>query len=94
MVVLSVGLESAQDAKDLADKIGFDLDHYRFAATSSFSPVATTKPGVYVCGVLQGPKDIPLSVTEASAAAGAAASKLSGSQTRLSGKKLSRPSVM
>ncbi len=83
MVVLSVGLESSQDAKDLADKIGFDLDHYRFAATSSFSPVATTKPGVYVCGVLQGPKDIPLSVTEASAAAGAAASKLSGSRNTL-----------
>ncbi|MGO9017689.1 MAG: FAD-dependent oxidoreductase, partial [Syntrophobacteraceae bacterium] len=83
MVVLSVGLESSPDANDLAGKIGFDLDHYRFAKTSSFSPVATTKPGVYVCGVLQGPKDIPLSVAEASAAAGAAASKLSGSRNTL-----------
>ncbi len=71
------------DARELADKIGFDLDHYRFARTSSFTPVATTRPGIYVCGVLQGPKDIPLSVMEASAAAGAAASKLSGSRNTL-----------
>ncbi len=83
MVVLSVGLESSPDANGLAEKIGFDLDHYRFAKTSSFTPVATSKPGIYVCGVLQGPKDIPLSVMEASAAAGAAASKLSGSRNTL-----------
>jgi heterodisulfide reductase subunit A len=83
MVVLSVGLESSPDAQDLAGKIGFDLDHYRFAKTSSYTPVATTKPGIYVCGVLQGPKDIPLSVMEASAAAGAAASRLSGSRNTL-----------
>ena len=83
MVVLSVGLESSPDARELADKIGFDLDHYRFAKTSSFTPVAATRPGIYVCGVLQGPKDIPLSVMEASAAAGAAASRLSGSRNTL-----------
>ncbi len=83
MVVLSVGLESSADARELAEKIGFDLDHYKFANTSSFTPVQTSKPGVYVCGVLQGPKDIPLSVMEASAAAGAAASRLSESRNTL-----------
>jgi len=83
MVVLSVGLESSPDARELAGKLNIDLDSYRFAATSSFSPVATSNPGVYVCGVLQGPKDIPLSVMEASAAAGAAASNLSGSRNTL-----------
>ena len=83
MVVLSVGLEAAEDAEELAERLGFDLDHYRFAGTSSFDPVATTRPGVYVCGVLQGPKDIPLSVMEASAAAGAAASKLSDARNTL-----------
>ncbi|MCK7468077.1 MAG: hypothetical protein MZU91_08145 [Desulfosudis oleivorans] len=36
-----------------------------------FMPVATSRPGVYACGVFQGPKDIPGSVAEASAAAGA-----------------------
>ena len=88
MVVLSVGLESSPDANGLAEKIGFDLDHYRFAKTSSFTPVATSKPGIYVCGVMQGPKDIPLSVMEASAAAGAAASRLSGSRNTLVREKL------
>ena len=60
LVVLSVGLEPSADAPDIAAKVGFDLDNYRFAKTSSFAPVETSRSGVYVCGVLQGPKDIPL----------------------------------
>ena len=83
IVVLSVGLEACPDASHFAGIMGFDLDQYRFAKTSSFDPVATTKPGVYVCGVLQGPKDIPLAVMEASAAAGAAASTLSSARNTL-----------
>jgi heterodisulfide reductase subunit A-like polyferredoxin len=39
--------------------------------------VSTSKDGIYVCGAFQGPKDIPQSVTEASAAACAAAMDLS-----------------
>lgn len=76
MVVLSVGLEPSDDVQELAHKLDVELDHYNFAVTSSFTPVATSRPGVYVCGVLQGPKDIPVSVMEASAAAGAAAATL------------------
>lgn len=83
MVVLSVGLESSPEVRELSKSLGFELDHYHFADTSSFAPVATSKPGIYVCGVLQGPKDIPLSVMEASAAAGAAASKLAGARHTL-----------
>ncbi|WP_435051673.1 4Fe-4S binding protein [Desulfoferrobacter suflitae] len=83
MVVLSVGLESSPEMQDLAAALGIELDHYNFAATSSFAPVATSRPGVFVCGVLQGPKDIPLSVMEASAAAGAAASNLSSARHTL-----------
>ena len=83
MVVLSVGLEAAEDAKELAEKMGFELNQYRFAKTSSFTPVATTRPGIYVCGVFQGPKDIPLSVTEASAAACAASIDLVNSRGTL-----------
>ena len=82
MVVLSVGLEAPEDSKALSEKLGFELDNYRFVRTSSFDPVAATRPGIYVCGALQGPKDIPLSVMEASAAAGAAASKLSSASCK------------
>ena len=83
MVVLSVGMEAPPGVIELAEKVGVDLNHYNFAATNSFNPVETSKPGIYACGLLQGPKDIPLSVMEASAAAGAAASRLAGSRHTL-----------
>ncbi len=83
MVVLSVGLETPPEIQELCRTLDIRLDPNRFATTTSFAPVATSKPGIYVCGVLQGPKDIPLSVMEASAAAGAAASKLAGSRHSL-----------
>ncbi|MGB8993352.1 MAG: FAD-dependent oxidoreductase [Desulfobaccales bacterium] len=73
LVVLSVGLESSQDALNLAKTMGIDVKpETRFADTSPFTPVNTNKTGVYVCGVFQAPKDIPQSVMEASAAAAAA----------------------
>jgi heterodisulfide reductase subunit A len=76
LVVLSVALQSARQARALAEKIGVGLDRHQFAATTSFAPVSTSVPGIYVCGVFQGPKDIPASVMEASAAAAAAARAL------------------
>lgn len=80
MVVLSVGMEVSAEATALAGRLGISLNSYRFAETSSFAPVSTSRPGVYVCGVLQGPKDIPFAVAEASAAAGAAAGDLADSR--------------
>ncbi|MBW2142254.1 MAG: FAD-dependent oxidoreductase, partial [Deltaproteobacteria bacterium] len=76
MVVLSHGLEITPETMDLAKRLDVDLDHYNFAQTSSFEPVATSRPGIYACGVMSGPKDIPQSVMEASAAAGAASARL------------------
>ncbi len=73
MVVLSVGLEVSQDALKLAETMKVEIKpETRFAKTGHFTPVDTSKDGVYVCGVFQGPKDIPQSVMEASAAAAAA----------------------
>jgi len=80
MVILSVGLEISNPVKDLAGRLGVDLDDDGFARTDSFSPVSTTVPGIYACGVLSGPKDIPVSVMEASAAAGAATGPLAGAR--------------
>jgi heterodisulfide reductase subunit A len=76
MVILSVGLVVREDTAFLAEKFGISLDKYQFAATSSFAPVETSRPGIYVCGALQGPKDIPYSVMQASAAACAAGTRL------------------
>jgi len=72
MVILSVGLTIPKESKDLANRIGVDLDNYGFVKTQTFTPLETSRPGVYVSGTFQGPKDIPSSVTEASGSAGAA----------------------
>jgi len=72
MVVLSVGLQVTPSTVELAKKLDIDLNKYNFVDSDPFAPVATSRPGVYTCGTLQGPKDIPSSVTEASAAASAA----------------------
>jgi heterodisulfide reductase subunit A-like polyferredoxin len=76
MVVLSVGLSASLKTAEQAKKWGIDLDHYNFASTNSFDPVKTSRPGIYVCGIFQGPKDIPSSVIDSSAAAGVAGSSL------------------
>ena len=72
MVVLSIGMEVAPEAVALAQKLGIELTEGRFCKTETFEPVATSKKGIFVCGAFQGPKDIPQSVVDASAAAGAA----------------------
>jgi heterodisulfide reductase subunit A2 len=70
MVVLSVGLDAPADAKNLADIGGFALNRYDFCRTETFAPLLSSAPGVFVAGAFQGPKDIPESVTQSSAAAG------------------------
>ncbi len=72
MVVLSVGLQVPESISDLSAQLGIELTKDRFVDSDPFAPVETSQPGVYACGVFQGPKDIPDSVTQASAAAGAA----------------------
>ncbi len=76
IVVLSVGLGVNDQAITLAEKLNIRLNHYHFAKTGSFDPVQSSRPGIYVCGAFQGPKDIPTSVIDASAAAGKVGSNL------------------
>jgi len=80
MVVLSVGRTIPDSAVQLAERLNIDLNPYRFAVTDTFAPVSTTRPGIFTCGVFQGPKDIPGSVTEACAAACLAGAELSVSR--------------
>ena len=69
LVVLSVGFEPPRDAEILASDLGIELNEHGFCKTDGLYPVATTRPGVFVCGAFSGPKDIPETVTQASAAA-------------------------
>ncbi len=69
MVVLSTGFRVLQDAKELAGKLGIELNEHDFAKTGAFSPVAASKPGIYICGLFESPKDIPETMVQGSAAA-------------------------
>ena len=69
MVVLSTGFQVSRDTQELAAKLGIDLNKHHFAKTDRFNPVATSKPGIYVCGMFESPKDIPETMVQASAAA-------------------------
>ena len=76
MVVLATGFRVSPEARDLGAKTGIDLNVHGFAKTGSFDPVATSKPGIYVCGLFESPKDIPDTMVQASAAASNAAQDL------------------
>lgn len=79
MVVLALGLEAPKHAHELAEVFGIKLNEHNFTTTDEFTPVTSSHDGIYVCGGFTGPKDIPETVTEASAAAALAANNLSGS---------------
>ena len=83
MVVLSVGLQVPESTVQLAEQLGVELNDSRFAVTHPFAPIETTRPGVYACGALEEPKDIPTSVTQASAAACAAGARLGAARNTL-----------
>ncbi len=87
LVVLSVGLTPSKGAKELAQKLGIQLDSYGFCKTEEFSPLQTSKPGIYVCGAFQGPKDIPETVAQASAAVTCASTLLSDVRATMTKKK-------
>ncbi len=76
MLVLSVGLQPSESSKEVARRVGVKLDASGFIAVDSTRPVQTNRPGVFACGSIAGPKDIPDSIMEASGAASAAAAVL------------------
>ena len=86
MVVLAVGLRTSDESRLLAEKIGVDLNESLFCAATSFEPVQTSRPGIFAAGMFQGPKDIPQTVMEASAAAGASSRLLASARHTLTTK--------
>ena len=69
MVVLATGFRVSEEVRATAVMLGIELNTHNFAKTSSFDPVATSRPGIYVCGMFESPKDIPETMIQASAAA-------------------------
>ena len=87
LVVLSVGLDPSSEVKDLANRLGIELNGYGFCKTDLLSPLSTSRPGIFVCGAFSGPKDIPETVTQASGAAAAAGEVLASARGTLVKKK-------
>ena len=71
MVILSAGLEPRRDAKELARIFGISAsgDGWFIEKHPKLDPVATMTDGVFIAGCAQGPKDIPDTVAQGSAAA-------------------------
>jgi len=87
MVVLAVGIKPSSSTLKTAQIFGVNLDENHFCDTTTFDPVQTSKPGIFVAGAFQAPKDIPQTVMEASAAAGVAVRLLASQRNSLTVKK-------
>jgi heterodisulfide reductase subunit A len=83
MVVLSHGLSSPPSAKQLADTLGVELDRFGFCRSGDFSPLKTSREGIFVSGAFQGPKDIPETVMQSSGAASLSAALLASERGTL-----------
>jgi heterodisulfide reductase subunit A-like polyferredoxin len=83
LVVLSVGMEPGTSVIEGAKQLGIELNEYGFCATDRLSPLSTSRPGVFVAGAFQEPKDIPETVTQASAAASMSMELLATSRNTL-----------
>ena len=76
LVVLSVGLNSTEGNRELAERLSVRIDQHGFCESPAFSPMETSRSGVFSCGVFHAPMDIPDTVTMASGAASLASQLL------------------
>jgi heterodisulfide reductase subunit A len=80
MVVLSVGMTAAGPLKELAAASGISLNAYGFARTDPVNPLYSSREGIFLSGALTGPRDIPETVMQSSAAASLAGELLSAAR--------------
>ena len=83
MVVLAVGYASSPATRQLAKTAGISLNEHGFCDTFSFTPNHTSRNGIFACGPVTDPMDIPETVAGASAAAAHAMSMLADSRGTL-----------
>jgi len=70
MVILAAGLQPRHDAKAVAKLFGISCssDGWLIEKHPKLDPVATMTEGIFIAGCVQGPKDIPGSVSQGAAA--------------------------
>ncbi|HEX7474478.1 MAG TPA: FAD-dependent oxidoreductase, partial [Dehalococcoidales bacterium] len=91
LVVLSVGLVPAKGTRELAEKVGVQVDEFGFCATDELKPNITSRPGIFVAGAFTAPMDIPESVMSASGAACLAGQGIQSSRGTLVSEKVYPP---
>lgn len=69
LVVLAVGIDPKRKVTGNMARLGLEINEYGFCRTGRLTPLNTSRPGVFVAGAFQEPKDIPETVTQAGAAA-------------------------
>ncbi|MEJ2648497.1 MAG: NAD(P)-binding protein [Sedimentisphaerales bacterium] len=87
LIVLAVGMQPSESIVEHASALGLELNGFNFCRTDRFLPLNTSRPGVYVGGAFQEPKDIPETVTQASGAASMAMELLASARNTLVTKK-------
>jgi len=89
MVVLAAGLSPSEGTLSISRTLNIPRDLYGFLQElhPKLKPVQTSRPGIFICGTAQGPKDIPDSVTQAKAAASEAARLLMIGKVLVTGEK-------
>ncbi|HOX38989.1 MAG TPA: CoB--CoM heterodisulfide reductase iron-sulfur subunit A family protein [Candidatus Brocadiia bacterium] len=82
MVVLATAVTPSPGVEKLAQMLGIPYDKYKFLSEAhpKLRPVETVTAGIYLAGCCQGPKDIPLTVAQASGAASKVLALLSRSE--------------
>lgn len=79
MVILSPAMEARADSRQVTTlfRMGCDFDGFFIERHPKLDPVATMTEGIYIAGACQGPKDIPETVVQGSAAAARVAGLIS-----------------
>jgi heterodisulfide reductase subunit A len=72
MVILAPAIVPKNDAMDTSKNLDISIDKYGFfkEQDQNVSSVVSSKPGIFIVGCSQGPKNIQDSVSQASAAVG------------------------
>jgi len=69
LVILSVGLKPNEEISQMMKNLKIRVNKFGFADVDEVNPLKTSRAGIYACGVITGPKDIPESVIQASGSA-------------------------
>jgi len=79
LVVLCQAM-TPRGSKELAEILGIELNEYGFVEVPDklSHPVDSTRPGIFACGYVHSPRDIPDSVIQGSGAAARAAEVIAG----------------